>query len=153
MKQTLRTSTTQNSYNLFIKYNPDRDCYLCKAKVIKSFKYWKIIENEFPYDKISDTHHMITIKKHKKEDDLTAKEKEEFKKVKKYIHKNYDMIFENTVRTKSIPNHHHLHMIELKEIKITNKNNNKHTNNFSSSSEFYKHKTLTRERNLSKCSF
>lgn len=93
-----------------------RRCYLCSAKVVKEFMGWKIIENEYPYDTIAGSHHMVTLKRHGTEVTLTPHEKMEFERdIKPYLHRQYDMIFENTVRAKSIPGHHHLHMITLKE--------------------------------------
>jgi hypothetical protein len=93
-----------------------RRCYLCAAKTKHEFRSWRIVENEYPYDRISATHHMVTLKRHSTEADLTTYEKMEFERdVKPYLHKHYDMLFENTVRTKSIPGHHHIHMINLKQ--------------------------------------
>ena len=94
-------------------------CYLCNAKTIKEFEHWQVVNNEYPYDRIADTHHIISLKRHTSEANLTRKEKVEFEqKVKIYLHRHYDMIFENTIRSKSIPGHHHLHAIDLKHLDI-----------------------------------
>ena len=76
-----------------------RRCYLCAGKIIKEFAGWKIVENEYPYDRIASTHHMVTTKRHSTEATLTPHEEMEFEReIKPYLHRNYDMIFENTVR-------------------------------------------------------
>jgi len=119
MKQTLRTTGTQYRYEESMREARKRGykrCYLCSAKIIKEFAGWKIVENEYPYDRMADTHHMVTLKRHTAEAALTPHEKMEYERdIKPYLHRNYDMIFENTVRAKSIPGHHHLHMITLKQ--------------------------------------
>lgn len=119
MKKTLRTIQTQYRYEESMHEDRKRGyrrCYLCTGKTIKEFAGWRIIENEYPYDRIADSHHLITTKRHAKEATLTPHEKMEYERdVKPYLHRHYDLIFENTVRTKSIPGHHHLHMITLKQ--------------------------------------
>ena len=91
-----------------------RRCYLCSAKTVKEFGDWKIVENEYPYDKIAETHHMLTLKRHLGTP-LTQQVKYELENtIRPYLHQHYDMIFENTIRTKSIPGHHHIHMITLR---------------------------------------
>jgi len=119
MKQTLRTVQTQYRYEQSLREARKRGykrCYLCSAKVVKEFAGWKIVENEYPYDRMADAHHMITLKRHTAEAALTSHEKMEYERdIKPYLHRHYDMIFENTVRAKSIPGHHHLHMITLKQ--------------------------------------
>ena len=84
--------------------------------MVKEFAGWKIVENEYPYDRIAETNHMVTLKQHTAETALTSHEKMEYERdVKPYLQQQYDMIFENTLRAKSIPDHHHLHMIALKQ--------------------------------------
>ena len=92
----------------------DNICPLCRErKTIKKFKYWRIIENDFPYDKIAKIHHMVVPFRHISECKLNKKELNEFRKIKqKYIAKNYDHISKGMA--KSIPNHFHLHLIVLK---------------------------------------
>lgn len=113
---TLRTEKTEKKYREFKKTNRFTEgCILCQAKPIKSFKYWKIINNDFPYDKIADPHHMILPKRHVKEDDITKEEWNEFKELKGgYVNDNYVFIFESMLRTMTVPDHFHLHLIVVK---------------------------------------
>ncbi len=102
-------------YEEFLKQGGSGVCYLCKAKPVKEYKYWKIVENEFPYDEVADINHIVTIKKHKKEEAYTKAEIQEYKKVKEYLHKTYNTIMENTNGMKSIPEHQHFHLLRIKE--------------------------------------
>ncbi|MFZ6014964.1 MAG: hypothetical protein ACOYUZ_01240 [Patescibacteria group bacterium] len=111
---TLRTEATNQRYQKFLQNKPADYCFLCKAEPIKEFTYWKIVENEYPYDKVLSAHHMVTLKRHVNEEGMTAAEIAEFTIIKKLMHMEHDMIFENAHKKKSIPDHHHLHMGNLK---------------------------------------
>ena len=114
-----RTVKSTKKYLKHLKKRAKGDiCPLCRErKTIKKFKYWRIIENDFPYDKIAKIHQMIVPRRHISEDELNKKELDEFKKIKKkHIVKNYDYISEGMA--KSIPNHFHLHLIVLNSAKV-----------------------------------
>lgn len=90
-------------------------CPLCDEMPIKLFRHWKIINNEYPYNMIAATHHMITSMRHITEDELTQEESNELQEIKKtFINSDYDLILEPTIKEKSIPDHFHLHLIVLK---------------------------------------
>lgn len=109
----LRSSEMVNKYNEHQKTGVlARGCPLCDTEPLKIFKYWKIIENDFPYDLIAKTHHMIVPIRHEAEKDLTEEELAELGEIKEnYINQGYDYIIEPTVKNKSIPGHFHLHLI------------------------------------------
>lgn len=116
----LRTTKTLNSYLKFIKNGfLAEECNLCnkkKAGSIKKFKYWRIVDNLFPWDRIAKIHHMIIPKRHIVYTELTQAEKKEFDAIKiKYIEKNYDLIAEATQKKKTIPEHLHIHLIILRK--------------------------------------
>jgi len=92
-------------------------CALCKeARLVKKFKYWKIIKNRFPHDRIAKINHIIIPKRHTIYEKLNKIEKEEFEKIKlNYIEKKYDVMLEATNKRKSIPEHHHIHLTILKD--------------------------------------
>lgn len=97
--------------------NLENECGLCKATSIKEFKYWRIIDNRFPWDLIAQIGHIIIPKRHVVYDKLTMAEKKEFDLIKsKYIEKRYEVIAEATNRKKSIPGHFHKHLLVLKDI-------------------------------------
>lgn len=112
----LRTKKMDKIYRgLIAKGFLANGCNLCKEKTLKEFRYWKIIKNRFPWDKISKVHHMIIPKRHTIESKLTKAELKEFGLLKKgYIEKNYELIAEATKKKKTIPTHLHLHLIIAK---------------------------------------
>jgi len=111
-----RTKKLHEKYIKHLKNNKVVGCPLCKREAIKAFKYWKIIKNNFPYDKIAKEHHMIVPLQHITEDSLNMKEIDELKRIKKSYIKdnNYNYIMEGTIHSQSQPEHFHLHLIKLK---------------------------------------
>lgn len=117
MLPTLRTKKTEDKYNKFRKTADLKKCPLCDIKPTKVFKYWKIIKNDFPYDRIAKNHDLLVPKRHEVENNLTKKEMKELKSIKNiYINKSkkYTYIMEVTKMNKTIPSHFHLHLIKLK---------------------------------------
>lgn len=117
---TLRTEETQKRYEevkmsrrMQIQHNV---CPLCTAESLQEFQYWRIVENEFPYDRIAAKHHIAVLKRHTTESKMTNNEREEFRELKEgYINENYEFVFESVPRVKTIPAHHHLHLIVVKQ--------------------------------------
>lgn len=94
----------------------DPHCALCgEREVVKTFTHWKIIVNDFPYDQIAQTHHMIIPIAHVTEEDIPPEAWQEFKDIKRDYIQLYDIIIESTSRMKSIPQHYHLHLILERE--------------------------------------
>ncbi len=90
-------------------------CKLCEAPPLKVFKYWALVKNNFPYDKIAEVHDMLIPKRHVTEEELSQEEWHEFQQIKdEYIHKEYEFMIEATHRKKSIPAHFHLHLLVAK---------------------------------------
>ena len=88
-----------------------------RASAIKKFKYWFIVENNFPYDAIAKESHMILpIRKVEFDWDLLTKEElEEFNELKKtYISEKYDVVYENLPSGRSMPMWFHVHLLILK---------------------------------------
>lgn len=113
---TLRTWTTEKSYQRFKNQNCNQSCYLCRARPLWEFDRWKVVKNEFPYDQIAETNDILTTKKHTGEQKITRAEQKELENIKKqYISLHYDMILENTKKKKTIPEHFHLHLITMKQ--------------------------------------
>ena len=118
MKGSFRTKKEHDRYAAYLKKRAREDgCPLCQDKeTIKGFRYWRIVENTFPYNRIAKIHHMLLPHRHVTENMLTAREKSELQKIKhSYVNREYEFIFESTHRTKSIPAHHHLHLITVKD--------------------------------------
>jgi diadenosine tetraphosphate (Ap4A) HIT family hydrolase len=91
-------------------------CRLCEKKPLKEFKYWRIVENRFPYDKIANVHHMLIPKRHVGETELSPRETKELLALKQgYISAHYEYLIEAVHKQKSIPAHFHLHLIVSKD--------------------------------------
>ena len=116
MMATFRTAKSEAKYQ---KLAPDllKDgCPLCLKNTIKAFAHWRIVKNEFPYDRIAQTHDMIVPLRHVSERELSEAEKNELRSIKEtYLSENYEYMIEPTLRRKSIPAHFHLHLIVSKD--------------------------------------
>jgi hypothetical protein len=112
--RTLRTPETEQKYqDMKDSGAMEKECRLCAEDVTLTFTHWKLIPNRFPYDKIFERHDMLIPIRHTAE--INEEEKSEFEEIKKsYINTHYRYIMEATHRTKSIPGHYHLHLVELK---------------------------------------
>jgi hypothetical protein len=85
--------------------------------VIQEFNHWVIISNQFPYDAIATTSHMISTKREVGFDWnlLNEEEKAELKQLKEtYLKEHYDLLWENLPRGATILSHFHLHLLVLK---------------------------------------
>ncbi|HVY72635.1 MAG TPA: hypothetical protein VG984_01085 [Candidatus Paceibacterota bacterium] len=111
---TLRTDETEARYQAMKDSGAlAGGCRLCEIEPIETFKFWKLIPNEFPYDKITARHDMIVPLRHTAE--INDEERAELMELRRtYINENYRYIMEATTRTKSIPAHFHLQLIEIK---------------------------------------
>lgn len=111
--KSLRTAETEAEYQKVLSTRlPSEGCHLCKEKSIIEFQYWRIIPNNFPYDTLAKIHHMIIPKEHMKELELSNEAKAELLELKShYLDDNYEYIFEPLPKKKSIPAHHHLHLM------------------------------------------
>ena len=111
-----RTPELQKQYAEDRKNGSLQTCPLCTVEPKKEWEHWKIIENKYPYDRITKVHDMLVSKRHVKEEDLTTEEKEEMFRIKKeYINPNYGYMFEPMIDNKSIPDHFHVHLIVEKD--------------------------------------
>src|SRR3989344_490047 len=100
---TLRTPESEARYKVVVA-SPDfkKSCPLCEKPVTRTFTHWKLIKNEYPYDRIAEVHDMIVSKRHVTEHELTQEEWKEFQDIKhSYIQDTYEWIFEPTHHKKS----------------------------------------------------
>lgn len=94
----------------------DPACPLCDNPALKEFTHWKVMENNFPYDKVAKVHHMLLPRRHATEIELTAEEDRELIEIKEsYVNAGYDFIFEASNKNKSVPKHFHVHLIVVRD--------------------------------------
>ncbi|PIR86911.1 MAG: hypothetical protein COU11_03595 [Candidatus Harrisonbacteria bacterium CG10_big_fil_rev_8_21_14_0_10_49_15] len=118
----LRTKETHHKYLAYRNNGGlEKGCALCERESLKEFRFWRVIKNEFPYDRVAETHDMLIPKRHTGEGGLTEEERKELWEIKcgEYINNNYHFIMEAVTKIKSIPNHFHLHLTKIKDPEST----------------------------------
>lgn len=89
-----------------------RACPFCKPeKILAEWKYWILLENDYPYDAVSVKHDLLVLKEHKSEVDRNAWI--EFDQ-SKYALTDYHCIIENLPQRQSVPGHFHYHLLRYK---------------------------------------
>lgn len=95
----------------------ENGCRLCDSEPIKKYRFWKITDNKFPFDRIAKVHYMLMPLRHTTEAGFTEEERFELFEIKHGvdIQDDYDFIIEAMHKKKSIPDHFHLHLIVAKD--------------------------------------
>lgn len=120
MRDSLRTQKIVKQYKQKHRKlgNTFRDVDLCKLKKVKKWKHWILVENEFPYDKIAQLHHMLVpLRKFPNEQDMTLEEWKELMNIKKSLEKDYNAFLENSANNRTVSKLFHLHCIKYLYIK------------------------------------
>ncbi|MBC7836926.1 hypothetical protein H7X87_04090 [Acetobacteraceae bacterium] len=110
---TFRTKNMAAVYDAFIAQGGLAGaCPLCVAPTLATFKYWKIMNNKFPYDKVATMHHMLVPLQHVTEASVSREAWMEYQELKKGIlNQDYEFLVEATTKKKSIPAHFHIHLL------------------------------------------
>lgn len=116
----LRTEKTEAEYEEKLKTLDRGDCFFCSTRpvLIQDFNLWRIVQNDFPYDNVAKIHHLLTPKRHvAKESELTEDERLELLKIKEEVlpFLPYHMVISNLPIGQTIPEHLHVHVMELKD--------------------------------------
>lgn len=113
--RTLRTPETEAKYQEMKDSGVmSEGCRLCEETITMNFTHWRLIPNRFPYDEVFEPHDMLIPIRHTA--DINEEERLELEEIKKsYINHHYRYIMEATHSTKSIPQHYHLHLVEIKK--------------------------------------
>lgn len=89
------------------------DVDLSKFEPIKKWKYWVLVKNDFPYNRIAKQHDMlIPLRKFALEQDMNLQEFWEYRDIKKEISEEYNAFLENSTNNRSIAKLFHLHCIK-----------------------------------------
>ncbi len=117
MGHSLRTAKTNTDYTKWRNTNTSSDgCVLCQKISLREFTHWRLIANDFPYDRIVDKHDMLVTKIHKTEAELSKEEQIELFNLKQHeLNDTYEYIIEPLLSIKSIPDHFHLHLATVKK--------------------------------------
>ena len=113
----LRTKEVQAKYDVFKAAGGlGGGCRLCDGEPLKTYTYWKIIENKYPYGLFAKTHHMAVPIRHTDESGMTQDEWYEWGTLKHTdIDAQYEYLMEATRKVKTIPSHFHIHLIVTKD--------------------------------------
>lgn len=115
----LRTDETWQKYQNEPKKNSG-ECFMCDLDyvvIVKEFNHWVVIENNYPYDTVASTHHLLIPKRHFPFiDNATPDELDELYQLKHQFDKEafYDCFIENFSVGKSQPQHIHYHLVTWK---------------------------------------
>lgn len=85
--------------------------------VVREFDNWIIIENRFPYDRMTSVNHMLIPRRNFGDfNEASEIEKEEHLNIKKLLAEEayYDALVENFPKSKSVTQHVHVHLIRWK---------------------------------------
>lgn len=114
MSLTLRHPATQRQYELAINRGHLKD--LRDEEQIIGFRYFKIINNRFPHDRVAATHHLLVPRrKFNHWTMMNRHERKEFKKIDIYLSQHYDCIKLNYPSVISVPDVIHWHLYVLKK--------------------------------------
>lgn len=108
-----RTRATHEAYMTKIREGHLHEgCRLCDAISIEEFKYWRIINNDFPYDRVAKKHHMIIPLRHTNGEDITEAEQQELRELQHTrLNEEYMYMMQSLPSKMSIPSHLHYHLI------------------------------------------
>lgn len=86
--------------------------------VVKAFTYFSIISNDYPYDQICKTHHILVPNSHVPDFDCLGDNsgRELNTIVREFIDKSYDAVLINTPRNMTIPEHAHWHLLTFERL-------------------------------------
>lgn len=112
----LRTAATFARYH----NNPKRhalECFMCRVTGHRSYRYWRVIANEFPYDAVAEDHMLLVPRRHiANREDLSTWEKKDLDNIMRDLDKIklWDAVMENTARGRTQHQHYHLHLLKWK---------------------------------------
>ena len=84
---------------------------LSQEVAIRTYTYWKLIKNRFPYDAVFKQHDMLIPKRtfeHRKS--MSLAEQSELMNIIEILEGDYDVMFENMPSKKSIKTLFHIHL-------------------------------------------
>lgn len=92
---------------------------LTKLPFIRAWKYWVLVENEYPYDKIAKKHSLLVATRHFVHDsEMDILEREELFAIKAEFaeSREYDSLLENLSHNRTVPWQYHLHCLKFHHI-------------------------------------
>lgn len=91
--------------------------FFANCERARTFRYWFITRNEYPYDRLAKKHDLLAPKrKFASSTDMTNLERAELERIKKIFEKTaeYDSVMENIPHQRTIRDWYHVHLIQFK---------------------------------------
>jgi hypothetical protein len=112
---------TQETHNKYVaeksKLGPNAPCPLCLRNDGTEYNFWKLIANDFPYDRVTSKHDMLVLKRHAGFDDASIEEQAELQQIlNSEATVGYNFILQSMPKTMSIPEHLHYHLVVTKDL-------------------------------------
>jgi len=88
-------------------------------KIVADYTYWRLIENNYPYDEVASVHHMLVPKQHVSfKDGVSEEAKKELVLINDGFETSgeYDCIMQNFSVGQSQPQHLHYHLLTWKRV-------------------------------------
>lgn len=108
-----RTEMTEIKYQVAKKEGTLRG--LLEEPSLKDFRYWRLVENAFPYDERWEVSHMLVLKRACQWSRMSADEVIELHVLKNKYRSKYDKIEENGLSMSSIKDIPHVHLLKGKK--------------------------------------
>ena len=111
LPMSLRTARSEQAY--FVAKQQGMLKQLYEEPTLVSFKYWRIIANNFPYDAAYKTSHMLVPRRLiSTYDRLTWRERREMRKIiDSYCQEHYHQVVENMFSKRSVLVLYHIHLL------------------------------------------
>ena len=97
-------------------------CFMCKLEgivIVKKFKHWYIVKNQYPYDTVAEVHHLLVPRDHiAQAENLTDQCTEEAATIMEAIEFEgfYDCMISNFPSKQSQKQHFHVHLVKWKRV-------------------------------------
>lgn len=103
--------TALRSEENFERYKRERRS-LKEIPTIRAWTYWRLVKNEYPYDKIFDRHDLLILARENVKSlfNLTAEERNELEAITDELQSEYDGILSPFNHTMTYPETFHLHL-------------------------------------------
>lgn len=109
---TMRSAQGEDRYTQAKK---DKDLKsILDEESLKDYRFWRIVVNRFPHDKIADVNHMIVCKRKTTIDKLQGFELLELFSIIHEVQNGYDCVLMNLPSMSSVPDIPHVHLYKLK---------------------------------------
>lgn len=119
ISKTKKLSVSPRSYTSELAYNEAKrrgtTHPLADEPTLQAWKYWRLIDNAFPYDVLFKTHHMLVPKRVVVEQDLNELERQELEAIFVELSTRYSCRLVNFPDSQSIKKHFHIHLLTFKD--------------------------------------